>query len=134
MHLKVFSLLMAVYFTLGSVFPSTDFTQLAKVPNMWSHFIQHRDMAMEQGKEVGLVDFFRFHFYTPSEHQGEHDHDDLPYHSVNSGTNTLLIQEIEMDCNPVVEAKRTRAEFFYLVNYHFNYSSRLLQPPASILG
>lgn len=125
---------MAVYFTLGSLFPATDFAQLAKVPNMWNHYTKHREMALQIGEEVGFVDFLRFHFYTPSEHQGEHDHDDLPYHTVNSGISNLLVIDIPFQCKPTVKVKNSRAEFFYLINYHFNYSATLLQPPVHLPG
>ncbi len=132
--LKAFSFIMAIYFTLGSFFPATDFSQLAKVPNMWSHYTQHREMAIQNGEEVGFVDFLRFHFYTPSEHQGEHEHDDLPYHSLNSGTNNLLVVDLPFQRSQTMEVCNTKTEFFYLLNYHFNYSATLFQPPVYFLG
>jgi hypothetical protein len=132
--LKVFSLIMAIYFALGSLFPVTDFAQLAKVPNMWEHYTQHRDMAVLEGKEAGFVDFLRLHFYSPSEHQGEHEHDDLPYHSANSGSNNLLVIDIPLVWKPEIEIRSFKAEFCYLLNYHFNYSATLLQPPVRTIG
>lgn len=121
---------MAIYFALGSLFPATDFAQLAKAPNMWGHYTQHRQMAIQQGEDVGFIDFLRFHFLTPSEHQGEHEHDDLPYYSVNSSGNNLLIVEIPLDFHPVAEVQASKTEFFYSLNYHFNYFSTLFQPPV----
>jgi hypothetical protein len=125
---------MAAYFTLGSIFPATDFAQLAKVPNMWSHYTQHRDMAVDRGGEVSFIDFLRFHFYSPSEHQGEHEHDDLPYHSANSSLNNLLVSEIALYGSPMTEAQNSRTEFFYIANYRFNYSASLFQPPVPSFG
>ncbi len=131
--MKVFSLVMAMYFTLGSFFPCTDFSQLVKAPNMWNHYLEHREMAMENGDNVGFLDFLHFHFLSPSDHQGEHEHDNLPFHSISHNAPILLLEVFSLDWMPF-SGIRYKTEFHYLLNYRFNYSASLFQPPVAFPG
>jgi hypothetical protein len=51
--------------------------ELIKLPAMWAHYLEHREVA----PGLDLEGFLAMH-YTDLEHQedGHHDHEDLPFH------------------------------------------------------
>lgn len=71
--------ILAFYFLLGSLFPKTDFGQLAHISQMINHYEQHRISAQQAGTSFSLLLFLQQHFLDPSSHEhGDDTHNQLP--------------------------------------------------------
>ncbi len=90
--MRLFALFMAGYLFLGSLFPGTDFSQLARVVHVEHHYQTHLLEAGLTSSEFSFWAFLKMHYLAPDEHQGEHesDHQQLPYQSVSSPVLLLI--------------------------------------------
>ena len=83
--MKALVYILVVYFSLGSIFPYTDFSQLLKVPGLITHFELHRLEAQAIGESFSLLDFTLNHFFDPTDHDhAEGGHQNLPLKSFHS--------------------------------------------------
>jgi hypothetical protein len=79
--LKTTAKILAFYFLLGSLFPNTDFSQLAKVLNLCEHFNEHKKDAVEQS--VSLMDFLADHYANQGhQHSNDSSHQNLPLYQL----------------------------------------------------
>ncbi len=76
-----FALLFAFYFTLGSLFPGTDFRQLGLMVNMVHHYNTHRVLAESSAEDTGFLAFIWEHIISPADHDDlkNHTHAGLPF-------------------------------------------------------
>ncbi len=79
--MKGFAWFMAFYFSLGSLLPRADFSQLGKIPSVIRHYQLHQQIAHDQGKAFSWLTFVAEHFVHTDSHEhddGEHSHQKLP--------------------------------------------------------
>lgn len=102
--MKITPLILAAYLLLGSLFPRTDFSQLARLASMGQHYRLHLEEARQGGSEMSFGDFWIMHYFEPALHQGEHeqDHHNLPLQSIFSFVIHNFCQAIQ---RPVVRSQ-----------------------------
>jgi len=67
-------ILLAFWLTLGSFMPQNDMEELAKIPNLYAHFQEHKE---QQGNHLTFLDFITEHYSTKNcEDKG---HKQLPF-------------------------------------------------------
>ncbi|HMQ48552.1 MAG TPA: hypothetical protein PKA00_17610 [Saprospiraceae bacterium] len=83
--------ILAFYFLLGSLFPKTDFGQLAHVPQMLQHYQEHRMFALQTGTSCSLLQFLQQHFMDPASHEHSSDaHNQLPFKHFHGSINYVI--------------------------------------------
>ncbi len=90
--MKAMALLLAGYMFLGSLFPQVDFSQLPKVIYAFQHFQQHRQEETKAGRTVSIWQFAELHFFQPSEHGHQQEHNQLPLHSLGNAFTAVPMQ------------------------------------------
>jgi hypothetical protein len=72
---KFTTLLLALYFFVGSFFPHSDWEELPKLANLMEHYQEHRQQS---GTAFSVWDFINLHYIHPEKNQGDHHHN-LPF-------------------------------------------------------
>ncbi len=91
---KILALSLALYLSLGSLFPRTDFSQFYRVINTLQHFQTHQAEAAQTGDALSFWSFLYMHFVeiASHDHPGEDHHQELPFQQINLGMQLLCPQ------------------------------------------
>jgi hypothetical protein len=127
-------LLLLCLFISGSIVPGSNMIELAKVPNLLRHFLEH------QNDPQGDVDFFSFlqlHYgigreaaaHRRSDH-GNHEKT-LPLLSSHYVVNYFIAQTIKIDCLHLHQSNVTGWNSFYLYSYKYQFNSTFFTPPKA---
>lgn len=86
--MKSVALILAFYFFLGSLFPLMDFSQMAKMANLWEHYQLHRLEAVKTGDNINFASFLTKHFIECDQHShtGDSNHQNLPLTQFQGGS------------------------------------------------
>ena len=126
---SIATILLSFHFLLAGLMPNSDFHELAKLPGLVMHFIDH-----DQDCNGSLLAFLKLHY--GSEGQLENAHHDqhegnLPLHSHNSGhthifislhTPILVVNQKELTENSF-------SEYRFIISSEFLHS--IFQPPKA---
>jgi hypothetical protein len=109
------------------VFVSTPLIELAKIPELYTHFLEHA----ESNKNLSFYDFLYLHYGCDSEHSESH-HGSLPFKSTNQ--NTVLTIELPANIWTIklpIYCKEfySTVIYFYQSQYVFQYLDAIWQPP-----
>ncbi|TNE62277.1 MAG: hypothetical protein EP344_05195 [Bacteroidetes bacterium] len=89
--MQLIAQILTVYMFVGSLFPRTDFSQLEKLPNLFSHYQKHVQEAEQGGLTTSFGAFLWQHFVTPNQHRHADDsHQDLPFHSIDVSVHLMM--------------------------------------------
>jgi len=90
--MKISAFILLFYFIIGACIPQGDFSQLLKLNNLMKHYELHQEEARAIGKTVSFSSFLYIHFIDSDEHQhdGEEDHESLPFQNISSSTTFYL--------------------------------------------
>ncbi|MEZ4950223.1 MAG: hypothetical protein R2879_13175 [Saprospiraceae bacterium] len=95
--MKIFANIMAVYFLLGSFFPRTDFSQLAKVPNIFKHYECHVLESKAKHVKPDFTKFLTDHFFGSLEHEHQdQSHHQLPLKTINLDFQFLVTKQANL--------------------------------------
>ncbi len=121
---KTIAILMLISF----VTASTELHQLFKLPGLVSHFIQHQ----KEDNSISLIEFLKMHYDLNSNHNGEHQHENLPFKSHGCMVNHSLLAEIcfngthlEINYSFPIKEKTNFKEVFYASSV----AESIWQPP-----
>ena len=67
-------ILLAIWITLGSFMPQNDMEELAKIPNLYNHFQEHK---AQHNNNLSFLDFMSEHYSTKD--CEDKDHKQLPF-------------------------------------------------------
>ncbi len=129
---KTTSILLAIYFLLGSLTPKMDYQQLLHLACAVNHYAEHIEDAKEDGTTFTLADFLLDHYLDTenSVHNSDNEHQHPCSHSHN---HTIDYAEIDHFSTPffMVETNRMAHHFNNLpLLYSADFTSGLDEPPA----
>ena len=128
--MKIIALFLAAYIFAGSLFPQTDFSQMAKMSNVVKHFRLHQTETAAVGGRLSYADFFRIHFLQPDHHlkQADHSHEELPLHSI-STSHPFIPFYYPTLVKPAIKKWAPISCFFYFDWLVRDFSSSHFNPP-----
>ena len=123
--MKLMSVVLLVYFFVGSIMPGGDWHEVPKIINLIEHFKMHENQS--QG-EISVVDFLNMH-YSDSETQDNDEHANLPFNHLCSFTFIALVPvfEFEISCS-IPQSKAIELYSFSVVRDHI---PNVWQPPRA---
>ena len=126
--MKVFAMVMAVYFLFGSIFPRTDFSQLAKVPNVFKHYECHVAESIAKGETPSFSGFLMDHFFgSLDEDHKDPSHHQLPLKSMGLDFQFVLSKPIPFRVKaPVIKSEK---HFYTRSLQGKDFSDSFFQPP-----
>ena len=92
--MKFAALFLSIYLFMGSLFPLMDFSQLAKMVNLWQHYKLHQAEIAEGGESLSFASFWIKHYVDddPHSHPDDNGHQSLPLTQISCGACFLLSQ------------------------------------------
>lgn len=129
--MKLIAKILAFYFFLGSIFPNTDFSQLAKVFNLCEHFVEHKqENKTDDGFTISVVSFLADH-YSQCEthrHSSGNDHQNLPLQQLNPSAD-FVFNKIPLTKN--IELHNSGSKIHFTNNqFSRDYHQSIFQPPV----
>lgn len=119
------SVVLLVYFFVGSIMPGGDWHEVPKLVNLIEHFEAHEDQS--EGK-ISVIDFLNMH-YTNSDSQDNDEHANLPFHHLCSFTFIALIPAFELRLvHSMPHSKAIELYSFSVVRDHI---PNVWQPPRA---
>ena len=88
------TLLMSIYFTIGSLFPLSDFSQLLQIGELLEHYEQHRSTITDDS-QLSFYEVFVIHFMNHDDHE-DPEHANLPLMSIDSSMVLMAYEEEEV--------------------------------------
>lgn len=126
---SIATILLSFYFLLAGLMPNTDFHELAKLPGLVTHFIDH-----DQDCNGSLLAFLKLHYGSEDQlentHHDQHD-ESLPLHEHNSGHTHIFISFLA----PIVIVSQKKltenisSEYRFIISSEFLHS--IFQPPKA---
>jgi hypothetical protein len=71
---------------------NTEIGQVLKLPNLIHHFLEHRGQE-DKDHTISFVDFIIIHYNNNQQQNDKGNHQDLPFKTINSFSNTVLVFE-----------------------------------------
>ena len=95
--MKLIVYILLIQFTIGSLMPRCDFSQLARVSYLIEHYELHKKEAELLGQTMSFGDFFYLHFISCEEHSHEtgETHENLPFKEITSSI-VLDLSQIDL--------------------------------------
>ena len=116
-----------VYFLI-SVFmcANTSIGQLLKVPNLIEHFKEHKNELTTDS--ISFIDYIISHYSKNAENN--HDHEDLPFKTLDNSSSTLFaFSIITYQIQVVKSIISTQKKFFYNKSFKSNLIASIWLPP-----
>ncbi|MCB0619502.1 MAG: hypothetical protein KDC43_27895 [Saprospiraceae bacterium] len=91
--MKSLAVFLALLFLVGSLFPRTDFSQLARIPVFLQHFSNHQQLARVEGTSESIVSFVVEHYVRGASHEhpgSGNPHQGLPLTTISYGLTVIL--------------------------------------------
>ena len=118
---------LVVYFLI-SVFmcANTSIGQLLKVPNLIEHFNEHKNELTTDS--ISFIDYIISHYSKNAENN--HDHEDLPFKTLDNSSSTLFaFSIITYQIQVVKSIISTQKKFFYNKSFKSNLIASIWLPP-----
>ena len=126
--LKLYKMNKLIAYFLISVFmcANTSIGQLLKVPNLIEHFNEHKNELTTDS--ISFIDYIISHYSKNAENN--HDHEDLPFKTLDNSSSTLFAFSIITYQIQVVKAIiSTQKKFFYNKSFKSNLVASIWLPP-----
>ncbi|MFT4667486.1 MAG: hypothetical protein ACI8YQ_004005 [Polaribacter sp.] len=129
---KATSILLAVFFLIGSLTPKMDFQQLLHLACAVEHYAEHQEDARDSGTIFTFADFLMDHYLDPANavHEPESEHQHPCSHSHN---HTIDYAEIDHPSTvPLAVETNGMAHRFSIIPllYSADFTSGLEEPPS----
>ena len=126
--LKLYKMNKLIAYFLISVFmcANTSIGQLLKVPNLIEHYNEHKNELTTDS--ISFIDYIVSHYSKNADNN--HDHEDLPFKTLDNSSNTLfafsiITYQIQV-VNPLIS---TQKKFFYNKSFKSNLIASIWLPP-----
>lgn len=126
--LKLYKMNKLIAYFLISVFmcANTSIGQLLKVPNLIEHYNEHKNELTTDS--ISFMDYIVSHYSKNADNN--HDHEDLPFKTLDNSSNTLfafsiITYQIQV-VNPLIS---TQKKFFYNKSFKSNLIASIWLPP-----
>lgn len=106
---------------------STHFVELAKLPLLYSHYLEHK----KEEKNLSFSAFLALHYNTNSGHS-DSKHSNLPFKSNNENTVVsfpMPLNELTLEVSHAYDIISIPLFFFYKSKYTFHFLTAIWQPP-----
>jgi hypothetical protein len=110
------------------VFVSTPLLELAKLPQLYTHYIEHK----KENHQLSFAGFLYLHY--GDEDHAENHHNSLPFKSCNENTVVSIqmpLNEVRIGVNQMFCSTSEVLNFFYKSRYTFQYLTAIWQPPKN---
>lgn len=120
----VLSISFSLWLLILGLIPGMDPHDIAKLPNLFSHYSDHQ----HAGEGTNLLDFLQDHCTPHSDSEGEENHDNLPFHNHCCSvtffivSDPVVISDTETFSSPLKQS-------FYKQVYHSDYYTSIFLPP-----
>ena len=122
-------ILILFIFTVESLFPHIDLSELSRVPDLWSHFQKHR----QESSEISLLEFLNLHYNDPQHSNVTPvDHQKLPFsktHNHRVPAFQCMLHLVNVNPRTDYTCLREIQEVGYCVSYPNKVSGSIWQPP-----
>lgn len=126
---KVFAISFAILLFLGSLFPFSDIEEVFKLPALLKHYQEHKERAA--GEDFSFLDFLTLH-YLDVDHSTAEEHDLLPMFKHQCPASVFIMPSIAEYIVSVSDLTNIKYSNLFHLNYFFQYTGFLLQPPRSV--
>ena len=126
--LKLYKMNKLIAYFLISVFmcANTSIGQLLKVPNLIEHYNEHKNELTTDS--ISFIDYIVSHYSKNADNN--HDHEDLPFKTLDNSSNTLFAFSIITYQIQVVKLLiSTQKKFFYNKSFKSNLIASIWLPP-----
>lgn len=126
--LKLYKMNKLIAYFLISVFmcANTSIGQLLKVPNLIEHYNEHKNELTTDS--ISFIDYIVSHYSKNAENN--HDHEDLPFKTLDNSSSTLFVFSIITYQIQVVKSIiSTQKKFFYNKSFKSNLIASIWLPP-----
>lgn len=118
---------------LGGLIPQSDFSQLVRLGELRTHYLEHKAEALAENKKLSFLDFLYIHYINLNQHADndhEEDHHQLPLQNINNTINFFVNNTV-----PLSDFKETTTSFSPPIAYQSpfylgGFLSALVQPPS----
>jgi hypothetical protein len=105
---------------------NTSIGQLLKVPNLIEHYNEHKNGLTTDS--ISFIDYIVSHYSKNAENN--HDHEDLPFKTLDNSSSTLFVFSIITYQIQVVKSIiSTQKKFFYNKSFKSNLIASIWLPP-----
>ena len=126
--LKLYKMNKLIAYFLISVFmcANTSIGQLLKVPNLIEHYNEHKNELTTDS--ISFIDYIVSHYSKNADNN--HDHEDLPFKTLDNSSNTLFaFSIITYQIQVVKSIISTQKKFFYNKSFKSNLIASIWLPP-----
>ena len=126
--LKLYKMNKLIAYFLISVFmcANTSIGQLLKVPNLIEHYNEHKNELTNDS--ISFIDYIVSHYSKNADNN--HDHEDLPFKTLDNSSNTLFaFSIITYQIQVVKPLISTQKKFFYNKSFKSNLIASIWLPP-----
>ncbi len=126
--LKLYKMNKLIAYFLISVFmcANTSIGQLLKVPNLIEHYNEHKNELTTDS--ISFMDYIVSHYSKNAENN--HDHEDLPFKTLDNSSSTLFaFSIITYQIQVVKSIISTQKKFFYNKSFKSNLIASIWLPP-----
>ena len=126
--LKLYKMNKLIAYFLISVFmcANTSIGQLLKVPNLIEHYNEHKNELTNDS--ISFIDYIVSHYSKNADNN--HDHEDLPFKTLDNSSNTLFaFSIITYQIQVVKSIISTQKKFFYNKSFKSNLIASIWLPP-----
>ena len=105
---------------------NTSIGQLLKVPNLIEHYNEHKNELTTDS--ISFIDYIVSHYSKNADNN--HDHEDLPFKTLDNSSNTLFaFSIITYQIQVVKSIISTQKKFFYNKSFKSNLIASIWLPP-----
>jgi len=105
---------------------NTSIGQLLKVPNLIEHYNEHKNELTNDS--ISFIDYIVSHYSKNADNN--HDHEDLPFKTLDNSSNTLFaFSIITYQIQVVKSIISTQKKFFYNKSFKSNLIASIWLPP-----
>ena len=126
--LKLYKMNKLIAYFLISVFmcANTSIGQLLKVPNLIEHYNEHKNELTTDS--ISFIDYIVSHYSKNADNN--HDHEDLPFKTLDNSSSTLFaFSIITYQIQVVKSIISTQKKFFYNKSFKSNLIASIWLPP-----
>ena len=126
--LKLYKMNKLIAYFLISVFmcANTSIGQLLKVPNLIEHYNEHKNELTNDS--ISFIDYIVSHYSKNADNN--HDHEDLPFKTLDNSSSTLFaFSIITYQIQVVKPLISTQKKFFYNKSFKSNLIASIWLPP-----
>ncbi len=121
---SVLSISFALWLLILGLMPGMDSHDIPKLPNLFTHFLDHS----HDGKEISFWDYLADHYGHHSDSENEEDHKILPFHKHCCSATFFVVSEVFILTDSQILVSSLKRSFYNQGYYSAYYNSIFLPP------